>query len=481
MNNNYLEYLAIILIIIAVSCKNENTTENTNIILNDNTNNNVGVINKLKNGCNFNKNANNDEIKIYKPQEKEYSELKEIVSYTGIPLNFEIYEADINNAIATIIDNKRYILYDTKLLNFANNETGNYWSSISILAHEIGHHLSGHTLGEISANNHIIELEADKFSGFVLYKMGATLEQATKAIKVLGDVSDSESHPNRQKRIKAIEEGWNESYSKDYNSATPPPLNEDPNNFYEYTMEMLYDKQFYEFYTQDFFKKYDFNYGVVTDNEIDKHNNIENVSIEILRAGNDFVYDQGSDKSIITIWVTRGEEMCNACWNNLPYVLKPGRRVKFSYNEGHPEGGSMFNGVFHLSYLKAISSDELDFYVRKSNNQGRKKIIRNFLIAEEERNFDKIKSFYSKNLKRYWNLVYPKTSELRKQYENAWSNSKYSQNLVQKIEKINYDTYVLKTKFKFFDTKKLVNKNIESKVLFRFDSNDKILETFGIK
>ncbi|WP_390886604.1 M48 family metalloprotease [Lacinutrix neustonica] len=79
-----------------------------------------------------------------------------------MPLNFKIYRANINNAVATIINDERYILYDSKLLDLANNQTASFWSSISILAHEIGHHLSGHTLNQMT-DNHTAELEADKF------------------------------------------------------------------------------------------------------------------------------------------------------------------------------------------------------------------------------------------------------------------------------------------------------------------------------
>jgi len=46
------------------------------------------------------------------------------------------------------------------------------WSPISILAHEVGHHLAFHT--GIARNDHKFELEADYFSGFVLRRLGAT-------------------------------------------------------------------------------------------------------------------------------------------------------------------------------------------------------------------------------------------------------------------------------------------------------------------
>ena len=63
---------------------------------------------------------------------------------------------------------------------------GDPWAPVSIMAHEIGHHLSGHTITS-GGSRPAIELEADKFSGYVLYRMGATQTAATKAIMALVD------------------------------------------------------------------------------------------------------------------------------------------------------------------------------------------------------------------------------------------------------------------------------------------------------
>src|SRR6185312_7269275 len=136
------------------------------------------------------------------------------------------YSTPIDNAVATIINNKRYILYDPRLLSYSDRQSGNYWSSMSILAHEIGHHLLGHTISN-KGSNPLDELEADKFSGFVLYKLGASLEQATAAMRSLGSDNDSYSHPSKFKRIQSITKGWNEASEQRYESAIPPPPTDD--------------------------------------------------------------------------------------------------------------------------------------------------------------------------------------------------------------------------------------------------------------
>ena len=74
---------------------------------------------------------------------------------------------------------------------------------VSIFAHEIGHHLNGHTLffalnAEGRRDN---ELQADKFSGFLMQKLGATIEQAQAGINILGSEDDSDTHPSKEKRL----------------------------------------------------------------------------------------------------------------------------------------------------------------------------------------------------------------------------------------------------------------------------------------
>src|SRR5687768_5826989 len=52
--------------------------------------------------------------------------------------NFLIQEENgINNAYATIIRNKRYIIYDNDFLENLDYHAGTKWASISVLAHEM--------------------------------------------------------------------------------------------------------------------------------------------------------------------------------------------------------------------------------------------------------------------------------------------------------------------------------------------------------
>lgn len=139
-----------------------------------------------------------------------------VMRYTGLPQNFRIMEGNVPNAAAIIVLGpdgipQRVIAYNrTFMQQVAKATDNNDWSSLSIMAHEIGHHLSGHTLVP-GGSQPPIELEADKFSGYVLYKMGAKLDDAQKAIATLIPEAASPTHPGRVMRLSAIKAGWMES------------------------------------------------------------------------------------------------------------------------------------------------------------------------------------------------------------------------------------------------------------------------------
>ncbi|HYE54691.1 MAG TPA: hypothetical protein VD996_07605 [Chitinophagaceae bacterium] len=134
--------------------------------------------------------------------------IQEILDAVGVKAKFEVRAAKIPNAAAAISKGKRYILYNPAFIAAIDKATGsNRWGPISILAHEIGHHLNGHTLLG-TGSKPSIELEADEFSGFVLRKMGASLEDAQLAMRLIASRRASTTHPARHDRLVAIAAGW---------------------------------------------------------------------------------------------------------------------------------------------------------------------------------------------------------------------------------------------------------------------------------
>lgn len=147
--------------------------------------------------------------------------VQEIINVVGLKPRFELRAADIDNAAAVVYNGKRYILYSDSFLSRINNAVHTDWGGVSILAHEIGHHLNGHTLSR-SGSNPADELEADEFSGFVLRKMGASMAEAQAAIDLLSEEKSSRTHPGKSYRLAAISKGWKSANDQLLASAQGP-------------------------------------------------------------------------------------------------------------------------------------------------------------------------------------------------------------------------------------------------------------------
>lgn len=143
--------------------------------------------------------------------------VQEIMNTVGLKPNFELRAARIDNAAAVVYGGKRYILYNPTFIDNLVRRTGNKWAAVSVLAHEIGHHLDGHTVTSAGSVPQL-ELEADEFSGFVLHKMGATLGDAQAAMKAIANDVATATHPGRSDRLVAIAKGWNKVSGADGSS-----------------------------------------------------------------------------------------------------------------------------------------------------------------------------------------------------------------------------------------------------------------------
>tara|TARA_Y200000002_G_scaffold371995_1_gene369303 strand:- start:146 stop:1525 length:1380 start_codon:yes stop_codon:yes gene_type:complete len=150
--------------------------------------------------------------------------LDRILGVIGASKNFVLTPcSEINNALATSYKGIRYILYDKAFMRLINSRT-NDWSSLTILAQEVGHHINGHALdltmyagGVVEAKSLAAkrkqELEADEFAGFIMAKLGAPLNQVESAIALISSDKDDtySTHPSKSKRLNAVRKGYNKA------------------------------------------------------------------------------------------------------------------------------------------------------------------------------------------------------------------------------------------------------------------------------
>ena len=119
-----------------------------------------------------------------------------------------------NNAGAGIPEHgpyvdRRVIVYDPLFLQDIERRTGE-WGPMGVMAHEVAHHLLGHTVFG-AASNPPDELDADFYTGFILNRLGASLAQAQTGMRFVASPGGSSSHPPRRERLEAIALGWNKA------------------------------------------------------------------------------------------------------------------------------------------------------------------------------------------------------------------------------------------------------------------------------
>jgi hypothetical protein len=184
----------------------------------------LGVMAQKENNCGF-------IIPLPTSLRSDFASVYEASSYISTMLdridwqqNFQVREQNgINNAYATVIRGQRYIVYDNRFLEKLDTYAGTKWASISVLAHEMGHHYYNHMLNS-TGSNPSNELEADFFSGFVMAKMGASLEEAEAAMSKIASPRASSSHPGKADRLNAIAQGWNSVNTGNNKTVTRNPL-----------------------------------------------------------------------------------------------------------------------------------------------------------------------------------------------------------------------------------------------------------------
>ena len=138
----------------------------------------------------------------------------EICDSVSLPANFAIVAVRDPkvNAYATVRESQRFIVYDEKFMDSVAVRQSKNWSGLAVMAHEIGHHLCGHTLDHIGSRPPR-ELEADSFAGFAVGALGGKLEDAIRLFEGMSETG-SATHPPRRERVAAVTAGWQKASRK---------------------------------------------------------------------------------------------------------------------------------------------------------------------------------------------------------------------------------------------------------------------------
>lgn len=171
--------------------------------------------------------------------------INKIMDVTGLQNRYQLKALkNYNNCSAVCINNnigqERFIQFDKAFLELYEKRTQNRWFVFGVLAHEIGHHLNGHTIEGVGSRPNK-EIEADEFAGFVMKKMGATLMETQGIFSFLNETDGPPTHPVRAKRYAAIKRGWDKAAGKV--SLETLSFNEADNKDFAYRNLLLAKKQ----------------------------------------------------------------------------------------------------------------------------------------------------------------------------------------------------------------------------------------------
>jgi len=161
----------------------------------------------LEHSCSYIEAPQSGDLYAFKSSEQALEIINQICKAAGIQSTFDVHAANVANAKAIADNGRRIILYSESLVEKLNLRTNTNWAGVSILAHEIGHHINGHTLDENSTRPDL-ELAADQFSGFALRRLGASLEDAQMAVNTLCPHDGTSLYPPKSARLEAIAVGW---------------------------------------------------------------------------------------------------------------------------------------------------------------------------------------------------------------------------------------------------------------------------------
>jgi V8-like Glu-specific endopeptidase len=159
-------------------------------------------------------------------------------------------------------------------------------------------------------------------------------------------------------------------------------------------------------------------------------------------------------------------------WGNLMAINFAGVRNSQSFNFG-----ILAKHLRDLTGMKHVVSKKQVENNAASTLENMDEVIRNYIRAEDNRDFGAIWSFYAPYPLQYWDLNNPTKEDIRNRYEHNWSVISSSSNEIQSIRKINAQTYDMNLLFSF-TTQKGISKTVNSSIRFVFDNDGKITRCF---
>lgn len=142
-----------------------------------------------------------------------WQDVQRAMSVIGLRIPIQVFQGQTGNALALVMPDQfgtpiPTIVYNPNFLNQLYQLGGRY-ASMSVLAHEVGHHANRDSswMGQFK-HPWQRELGADFVSGLVLGRIGASLDEATRALRAMFSLFGDPGHPDTRRRLNAVTDGW---------------------------------------------------------------------------------------------------------------------------------------------------------------------------------------------------------------------------------------------------------------------------------
>lgn len=164
--------------------------------------------------CNFDgRELRQNKYAVFGASDEAEEIVADILDINHIQANFILKESSCQNALATRIADKRYILYNPEFIRQFRIGAQSKWAVWSVFAHEIAHHLHNDDFGEADLSvRRAYELEADEFASSTLCRSGASLEQVLAGLEMYAPRNISSTHPSVFERRQAMMHVFKEEY-----------------------------------------------------------------------------------------------------------------------------------------------------------------------------------------------------------------------------------------------------------------------------
>lgn len=156
----------------------------------------------------FHSSAASDLSLTKQPPPDDAEHVAKLLKAISLPANIELRVTELQGltARAVLLDQKRYIVYSRSFMDRVKNPIRD-WAALGLFAHEVGHHLAGHTIFA-QGSSRKTEMEADEWAGFILGYLGATEAEATNAVDNYAATIATLTHPSKSERRAAVVAGW---------------------------------------------------------------------------------------------------------------------------------------------------------------------------------------------------------------------------------------------------------------------------------